>query len=170
MFLAISIISLTGTIVPVTLDKCGIAIIFVFCVISFSNSPIIISPSSLIGANFIIAPFSSKNVKVQLYIDKQSANIAQGVNTNINKEQGAGDQGLMFGYACNETPELMPFPIQLSHRIAEKLAYVRKNGLSWIKPDGKTQVTVEYNNNMPIKKKKSQNIFVNSVMVALYFD
>jgi S-adenosylmethionine synthetase len=94
-------------------------------------------------------------VKVISMLHEQSSEIAQGVDSESLSEQGAGDQGLMFGYACKETPELMPLPIQISQRLTEKLSKLRKDGsLPWVRPDGKSQVSVMYENGTPVSVDK----------------
>jgi S-adenosylmethionine synthetase len=98
--------------------------------------------------------FHWKNVDVEYYLHGQSADIAMGVDSSSNKDEGAGDQGIMFGYACTETPELMPAPIYYSHKILELMAVGRKDGtLKGLEPDSKSQVTLEYKDGKPYKVK-----------------
>jgi len=96
--------------------------------------------------------FHWANMKVESHLHAQSADIAQGVDAGENKDEGAGDQGIMFGYATTETKELMPAPIQYSHAILRRLAEVRKDGSEgWMGPDAKSQLSVRYENNIPVE-------------------
>ncbi len=100
--------------------------------------------------------FHADSVFINNYLTAQSPDIAQGVDAKKAKgkktaEQGAGDQGLMFGYACNETPELMPTPVMFAHRLGRKLTQIRKSGkVDWLRPDAKSQVSVRYENDRPV--------------------
>ena len=104
--------------------------------------------------------FDWRTCAVVTSIDKQSSDIAQGVDgAGLFKEQGAGDQGIMFGYACIDTPAFMPMPIYLAHRLTQRLAHIRKSGkLPWLRPDGKSQVTVRYVDFKPVS--------VHSIVIA----
>ena len=97
-----------------------------------------------------------EEVNIMSMLHDQSHEIAQGVDSEDISKQGAGDQGLMFGYACKETPELMPLPIQISQRLTERLSILRKDGtLPWLRPDGKSQVSVNYESGSPVSVEKT---------------
>ena len=139
----------TGRVACETLVTTGLAVVAgeITTTATVDFQKIIRDTINEIGYNDADFGYDCNTMSVLNALGTQSPDIAQGVDTG-----GAGDQGLMFGYACNETPELMPMPIQMAHELTLKLSEVRKNGeMSYLRPDGKSQVSVEYKNGKPVR-------------------
>jgi S-adenosylmethionine synthetase len=142
-----------GRVAVETLVKTGLAIVAgeltTDCYVDFPK--IVRSTITRIGYTDSSMGYDGNTCGVMIAIEGQSPDIARGVDSKPKKEQGAGDQGMMFGYACNETPELMPAPISYAHMLTRRLAEIRRKGESWLRPDGKSQVSVEYKDRKPTR-------------------
>src|SRR5439155_8690394 len=143
----------TGRVAVETLVKTGLAIVAgeltTNCYVDFPK--IVRSTITRIGYTDSSLGYDGNTCGVMIAIEGQSPDIARGVDAKAKKEQGAGDQGMMFGYACDETPELMPAPISYAHLLTRRLAEIRRKGEAWLRPDGKSQVTVEYKDGRPVR-------------------